>query len=79
MKLTKQEDSCLQVLRQHEDIYQLYKKTGEVVNLYPHIRKTIADCYRIHDPYFHYNDACNACIIEMLNIVYEWYYKQIKK
>jgi len=51
--------------------------TNSVVGLTPEIKNEIVNAYKVHDPYFHYNDRCNACIAEMLHIVYNWYKTQI--
>jgi len=52
-------------------------KTGEIVNFHSHVRKEVVDAYKVHDPHYHYNDACSVCIAEMLVTIYRWYNTQI--
>jgi len=70
------EEKHLQTLSKHKHIYDLFEKTGEVVNFHQDIRREIVDAYKVHNPYFHYNDNCQACVTEMLSIIYRWY-KQV--
>lgn len=71
------EDQHLQTLSKHKGIYDLYVKTGEIVNFHSHVRKEVVDAYKVHDPHYHYNDACSVCIAEMLVTIYRWYNTQI--
>ena len=74
---TSSEKEHLNVLSKYKHIYDLYVRTGEIVGLYPHIRKEITDAYRVDFPHYKYNDRCNACIEEMLNLVYRYYNKEM--
>ena len=76
---TKSEEKHLQTLSMHKHFYDFLINTNSVVGLTPEIRNEIVNAYKVHDPYFHYNDRCNACIAEMLHIVYNWYNSQINK
>lgn len=67
------EEKHLQILSKHKHIYDLYAHTGEVVNFYQDIRNEIVQAYKVYFPYFHYNDNCQACVTEMLGIIYRWY------
>mgnify|MGYP006266940817 CR=1 FL=1 len=71
----KLEKPHLKVLQQHKYIYDRFVQTGEVVNLYPHIRQEIVDAYKVEHPNYHYNGGCYACVVEMLNTIYRWYEK----
>jgi len=71
------EEKHLQTLLLHKHIYDMFEKTGELVNFHPHIRKEVADAYRVEHPHFHYNDNCTACICEMITTIYRYYNKKI--
>jgi len=75
---TNNEDGHLKVLSEHKHIYDFYIKTGEVVNLHPHIKADIVNAYKVEFPHYHYNMACAACTIEMLVQVYRWFENKIK-
>jgi hypothetical protein len=66
-------------LLEHKHIYDTYIRTGEIINLHPHIKDEIADAYRVEYPNYYYNKACTACVIEMLEVVYSWYQSQINE
>lgn len=76
LKSTNQEKPHLKILSDHKHIYDLFEKTGEMVNLHPHIRDEIVNAYRVENPHFHYNGNCGACIIEMMVTIYQWYNQQ---
>lgn len=76
MTSTIEEKQHLKKLAEHKHIYDFYMKTGEVVNLHPHIKNEIVNAYRVEFPHYHYNMACSACTLEMLVQVYRWYEKQ---
>lgn len=78
MKLTKNVEPHLQVLSSHKHIYDLFVQTGEVVNLHPHIKDEIVTAYRTEHPHYHYNASCSACVIEMLQQVYQYYNEKMK-
>lgn len=65
----------LKVLSNHKHIYDLYIKTGEIVNLYPHIKNEIIEAYKVEHPHYHCNISCPACVAEMLVTIYKWYEK----
>ena len=73
----KKEELHLTILSNHKHIYDLYVLTGELVNFHPHIRKEVADAYRVENPYFVYNDNCSACICEMIVTIYKYYNQKI--
>lgn len=70
------EEEHLKILAKHKHIFDLYEKTGEIVNLHPHIRDEIVNAYKVDFPLFHYNPNCAACTGEMLITIYNWYNKQ---
>ena len=74
---TKSEEKHLQTLSMHKHFYDFLINTNSVVGLTPEIRNEIVTAYKVHNPYYHYNDRCNACIAEMLHIVYNWYKTQV--
>jgi hypothetical protein len=71
--LTSEEESALQTLARHEHIWLLFNQTGEIVNLFPHVKQEIVDAYKVFDPHYHANFSCGACMAEMLKIVYNFY------
>lgn len=76
---TSQEDKPLKtsfrsdVLEKHKHIYDLYMKTGEIVNFHHHIQADIVSVYRLENPNYSYQKTCPACVAEMLHTVYKWY------
>ena len=73
MKLTESEKPHLKVLSIHKPIYDYFIKSGEIVNLHPHIKNEIVDAYKVEHPHYHYNTNCGVCVAEMLTLVYKWY------
>lgn len=69
------EEKDLQVFLKYKPIHDLFAKTGELVNFAPHIRKELVDAYKNYEPHYHYNERCQACIIEMITIIYRWFEK----
>ena len=76
LKSTKNVEPHLQILSNHKHIYDLFMQTGEVVNLYPHIKDEIVNAYRTQHPHYHYNSNCSACVAEMLTTIYSYYNQQ---
>lgn len=72
-KLTKSDQPHLETLKKYKYIFDNYKKTGEVTNLFPHIRAEIVDAYRAEFPHYNYNGSCYECVVEMLTVIYKWY------
>ena len=70
------EEKHLQTLSKHKHIFDLYEKTNELVNFYHDIQKEIVDVYKVYHPYYHYNNNCLSCVVEMINTIY-WWYNQI--
>jgi hypothetical protein len=68
-----EEKEHLKVLSMHKHIYDHFLKTGEIVNLYPHIREEIVAAYRVEYPHYRYNGGCYSCVVEMLKTIYRWY------
>ena len=77
MSMLKEENHLL-ILAKHKHIFDLYEKTGEIVNLHPHIREEIVSAYKVEFPYFHYNSNCSACVGEMLYTIYNYYNQKMK-
>lgn len=73
----KEEKPHLKVLSSHKHIYDLFEKTGELVNFHPHIRSEIVEAYKVEHPHYSYNQSCSACIMEMITTIYKWYNKQV--
>lgn len=72
-KLTSEEENCLKVLLEHKHIYDLYEKTGELVNFHAHIQNEILDAYQGIEPHYSYNRGCPVCVAEFMDKVYKWY------
>ncbi len=75
---TKTEEPHIKTLSKYKEIYEIYIKTGEIVNLYPHVKSEIIDAYRVEHPHYHCNISCAACVAEMLVTIYNWYNSIIK-
>lgn len=63
----------IDVFTKHKPIYDLYAKTGEIVNLHSHIRNEIVNAYKLAHPNYHYNQNCDTCVAEMLHTTFKWY------
>ena len=50
----------INTLLKHKSIFDLYVKTGEIVNLHPHIRDEIVKAYKTEFPHYSYNSNCYA-------------------
>lgn len=68
--------SYFETFAKYEHIYDMFVRTDELVNFHPHVRAELAAAYRNVEPHYHYNDACSACIAEMIVTIYRWYKKQ---
>ena len=77
MKSTSSEKPHLKTLSIHKGIHDLYVRTGEVINLHPHIKEEIVEAYKVEFPFYHYQKNCAACTAEMLDTIYRWYNTQI--
>ena len=75
---TTTEPSYYEVFARHEPIYDLFEKTGELVNFHPHVRAEVVAAYQLAHPHYSYNDGCAACISEMITTIYRWY-KSVKQ
>ena len=73
LKLTNIEENCLKVLSEHKHIYDLYERTGELVNFHAHIQNEILEAYQGIDPHYSYNRGCPVCVAEFIVKVYRWY------
>lgn len=77
--LTLEEEKPLQtsfrseILERHKPIYDLYMKTGEIVNFHHHIQAEIVSVYKEEYPHYTYQSNCPVCVAEMLHTVYRWY------
>ena len=65
------------ILERHKPIYDLYIKTGEIVNFHHHIQAEIVSVYKEENPHYTYQNTCPACVAEMLHTVYKWYLSKI--
>ena len=62
------------IIEKHLHHWELYKRTGELVNFHPHIRAELIEVWRKeHDPYFHLNQRCPVCVVEFVNKIFKWY------
>ena len=77
LKSTSSEKPHLKTLLKHKGIYDLYVKTGEIINLHPHVKDEIVEAYKVEFPFYTYQKNCAACMAEMLVTVYRWYESQI--
>lgn len=71
--LTQEENNSLKVFETHKHIYDFFQKTGEIVNLHPHIKQELLDAMRIFQPYYFVNLNCPACLVDFLNDIYRIY------
>lgn len=67
----------LQVLLKHKHIYDLFEKTGELVNFHADIHNEVIEAFKVDNPHYHYNRNCPACVCEMLKDVYNYLNKKL--
>ncbi len=73
--LTKEENSYSKVFDKHRHIYDLFERSGELVNFHHEIQSELLEAYRegTGDHHYNYPRHCPACIAEFLTKVYKWY------
>jgi len=69
----KAEKKHLQVLSEHKHIYDFFMRSQELVGFHPHIQDAVFSAYIVHDPHFHVNRTCPACVAEALINIYKWF------
>ena len=75
---TKEDPGYLKVFAQHKHIYDMFSRSGEMVNFYPHIQAELLQAYReAEDAHYSYSSNCPACVAEFLVKIYQWYDKKI--
>ena len=75
--LTKDEPSYLAVFAKHRHIYDLFNRSGEMINFFGDIQDELLIAYReaTGDVHYNFTRTCPACIAEFLCRVYNWYDK----
>ena len=63
-----------EIFDKHRHYYDFYHRTGEIVNFHHDVQIELLNEYRrVKDAYYHYNNNCNVCVIDFLNLIYRWY------
>ena len=63
----------LLTLLQHRHYYQMFVVSETLVNFHGPVQNAIVEAYKVHDPHYHYDRNCGACVAEMLVTVYRWF------
>lgn len=67
----------LAVLSKHKHYYDLFSKTGELVNFSHEVQNELLAVYQKFDPGYSYNRGCGACVGAFLYLVYNTFKDQI--
>ena len=74
--LTESEQRHLETFARHRHIYDLFDRSGELVNFHHHIQAELLEAYReLVDPYYRYSNTCPVCVAEFITTIYRWYDK----
>lgn len=76
-KLEQLEEKHLETLLKHKHFYDLFKATGELVNFSHEVQNELLEIYRISEPYYQYNNRCDACVVTFLVNLYNKYNEQL--
>lgn len=68
-----EEPAHIQTLKKYRPHYDLFIKTGELVNFNHDIQNELLQVMRLKDPIYDYNRRCDACVCEFLVLVYRQY------
>lgn len=67
----------LDVLLKHKHYYDLFSKTGSLVNFSAEVQNELLSIYRVADPAYTYNHRCPACVGSFLVNVYKTFKNQL--
>lgn len=65
------------ILKKHKHIYDLFIKTGELVNFHLDIQNELLGIFKKRKPFYDYNRRCAACVAEFLVHVYSEYKNEL--
>ena len=63
----------VEILNKYKHHYDLFIRSGELVNFNHDIQEELLKVIRLKDPIYDYNRRCDACICEFLVSVYRAY------
>ena len=66
-------DPTIETLKKYRHHYDLFIRSGEVVNFNHDIQAELLAIMRLKDPAYDYNRRCDACVCEFLVLVYRAY------
>ena len=69
-KSVKEDTKHIQVLLKHRHHYELFIRTGELVNFTTESQAELFNIYKERKPNYDYNRRCAACVAEFLVHVY---------
>ena len=69
-KSVKEDTKHIQVLLKHRHHYELFIRTGELVNFSAETQTELFNIYKERKPNYDYNRRCAACVAEFLVHVY---------
>lgn len=72
-KLVPSVEKHLEILLRHKHHYDLFIKSGEVVNFNHDIQDELLNVMRLKIPHYEYNRRCDACVCEFLVLTYKQY------
>ena len=76
-KLVELDATSLAVLSKHKHYFDLFMKTGELVNFTHEVQNDILAVYQKAAPGYTYNRGCGACVGAFLFLVYKTFNDQL--
>ena len=76
-KSAKEEPKHLQVLLKHKHHYDLFIRTGELVNFSAETQTELFNIYKEKFPNYDYNRRCPACVAEFMVAVYSHFKNEL--
>jgi hypothetical protein len=67
----------LDVLLRHKHHYDLFIRTGELINFTQDVQNELLDVMRVREPYYTYNNRCGACVGSFLVTIYKTFANDI--
>lgn len=70
-KLVPSVEKHLEILLRHKHHYDLFMRSGEIVNFNADIQDELLSVIKLKIPHYDYNRRCDACVCEFLVLTYK--------
>lgn len=68
----------LEILLKHKHHYDLFIRSGEIVNFSIDIQDELLQVIRLKVPHYEYNRRCDACVCEFLVLTYKQFKDELR-